>query len=97
MYTSPNCLLCCTVHARYTCTLVSTVNVKVRVRCNQTGKVFVTSISSLEDKDCNPVTQRQVQEGLSFIWVDGGNGSGYPVTIMKILVPGGKFDGLYLY
>ena len=60
---------------------------RVRVRCNQTGKVFVTPISSLEGKDCSPVTQKEV---LSVFWVDR-DGNSYPVTVAKILAPGGKF------
>ena len=70
---------------------------RVRVRCNQTGKFFVTSLSSLEGKDCSPIVQKEVQVGLSVFWVDR-DGNSYPVTVTKILAPGGKFESyLMLY
>lgn len=67
------------------------VDVKVRVRCNQTGKYFVASLSHLEDAGCRPVLKDQLKERLSVFWVDTETGKSYPVTVMKVLAPGGKF------
>ena len=64
-------------------------NVKVKVKCNQTGKTFMSSVHHLEDQDCNPITTPE--EGASVFWTDGT--SGYPVTILKIVTT----SGIYIY
>ena len=46
------------------------VNIKVKVKRNQTGKVFVTSLMRLVDDDYNAISPEELEDGGSVYWED---------------------------
>lgn len=57
---------------------------KVKVKRNQTGKIFGTTLSRLVDEDCNPLSADELEEGNNVYWEDE-NMDAYPVTIVKVI------------
>ena len=59
--------------------------VKVRVKCNQTGKVFVSPLSRLEDEQGTPILLKDLEEGAGVYWADDEKERGYPVKVVRVL------------
>ena len=59
--------------------------VKVRVKCNQTGKVFVCPLSRLEDQQGSPILLNDLDEGASVYWSDDDGERGFPVKVLRVL------------
>ena len=60
-----------------------TATVKVKVKCNQTGKVFITCMDKLLDEDCNPVCIEELEEGGN-VYREDEDTDAYSVTVLKI-------------
>ena len=60
--------------------------IQLKVKCNQTGKAFISPLHRLEDGDCNPILEHQLQQGASVYWTD--DNEGYPVTSVKLVEAG---------
>ena len=59
-------------------------NIKIKVKCNQTGKVFITNINKLLDEECDPIDVEEVEEGSTVYWEDEDMDA-YPVTVLKVI------------
>ena len=75
---------CTSVSQLLIVSLLVTANIKVKVQCNQTGKVFVSPVVRLLDDDCNQIPVHQLHEGDSVYWEDDDSDA-YPVTVIKII------------
>ena len=64
----------------------NTAEIKIKVKCNQTGKVFISPLYRLEDESCNPILKDDLTQGASVYWTDANEG--YPVTVLKIIGTG---------
>ena len=56
---------------------------KVKVKCNQTGKVLVVKVAELTDENDEPVCFEELEEGFSVFWTV--NELSYPVTVLRLL------------
>lgn len=56
------------------------------------GKFFVTPLGHLGDEECKPIEKRQLKVGMSVFWVDEEKENEYPVTVVKVIVPGSKLN-----
>ena len=59
-------------------------SVKVKVKCNQTGKIFGATSSRLVNEDCNPLSADKLEEGNNVYWEDEDMDA-YPATIVKLI------------
>lgn len=57
---------------------------RVKVRCNQTGKVSISSVEQLADEAGDPVCSEEMEEGVNVLWIDDTE-EAYPVTFLRIL------------
>ena len=58
---------------------------KIRVKCNQTGKLFNVKVTALCKEDGDPVQRDNLVVGAQLIMTL--NKKSYPVTLQKIITP----------
>ena len=56
---------------------------KVKVKCNQTGKVLVVKVAELTDENDEPICFEELEEGFNVFWTV--NELSYPVTVLRLL------------
>ena len=66
------------------CSSITYKKGKVKVWCDQTGKVFITSLPKVLDEDCNPLSEDELEIGGTIFWEDEDLDT-YPMTVLKVI------------